>query len=39
MGEIATGHDARTEFPQIQWPTLCGNTQGYGTPVWVSHKG
>ena len=38
MGEIATGHDARTEFPQIQWPTLC-NTQGYGTPVWVSHKG
>ena len=23
MGEIVTGHDARTEFPQIQWPTLC----------------
>ena len=26
MGEIVTGHDARTEFPQIQWPTLYGKT-------------
>ena len=35
MGEIVAAHEGRTEFPQIQWPTL----RPKGTGLWYTSLG